>query len=158
MGDGTTRASARKERSLTDRVAALERQLDELRLALRQEVRTERLVVVDVVGRDRIVATTNESSSQLQVLAPAGDSAANVTIGAITGEAYRSDGEPESTSYVTVYGGDEPGVSISADDDGGAELEVYRDVGRRRMRVPAWVLDGEGLKAAPMRLHREARP
>lgn len=130
--------------------------LSELRIALAEEVRTERLLVVDKVGRERVIVRSTETETDLRVLAP-GDADTWASLTTTTGEMHDGAGRPVSHAYVSVYGGGEPGLTMEAGETVDARLDVYRAVDLRhgRSSLHAWTLDGEGLKAAPMRLYAE---
>jgi hypothetical protein len=127
---------------LEGRLTGLGRKLERVRGDLAEEVRTQRIVIVDQVGFERIRTTVTETASELEVLAPgprwvlgqprSTEPPARARLAAITGECF-SDDDPTmalSGAYVTAQAADgridDHLAQLSADTDGKVDVSTQK--------------------------------
>lgn len=124
MGEGT-RARPGTEGALVDRVAELERMVERLVVELRQEVRTERLVVVDELDVERIATRVTATASTLQVIAPG--ERARARLEAVCGEAFEEPigTRPRPAAIAVVIAETDRDGSVIGDS---AALAAYSDL------------------------------
>lgn len=123
---------------LVERVKELERAIERLTIGLAQEVRTERLVVVDETGRERVATLITPTASTLEVMAPGTKihhEPARVSICCVYGENWRErplGARPEPCAQAVVRTSvltgdrlvDEDSAALCADGDGPATVEI----------------------------------